>query len=381
MEFLERAIYVLLQNEPFFAHFILNSHIAFNRFKVQTAAAAVVDGSPVLIFNTEFMSKLTPHEQVAVLKHEILHLLLEHGSRFQTGSLGKSKHNANIAMDVAINQHIENIPQGGVTLASFKEVIGNKNVLPFETAEYYSSLIQEALQNGSARTSDEIEELQTTDDHDLEVPGQESNSQQAKAAVESAAAKALDQSKGNVSENLSKILNALCTEPKLHWKQLLRNFIASAVSNKTLNTRKKSHRRFDLDFPGKRKKRELVLGVVADSSGSVSDEHYHALVNEINGMINSCSDIYMLHADCEVKKVVHIKSKKDIPMDRHGYGGTAYQPGINKCLELGCNAIVYLGDMDCADTPTNPGIPVLWVTVGSTTRPGEFGKMLELKDQ
>jgi hypothetical protein len=36
--------------------------------------------------------------------------------------------------------------------------------------------------------------------------------------------------------------------------------------------------------------------------------------------------------------------------------------------------------MDTADSPADPGIPTLWVTVGNETRPGNFGEMLKISE-
>lgn len=372
MEFLAKAIYTLLQSEPFFAHFILNSKIVYDRFGVNTAAASIVDGTPILIFSTKFMGSLSDAACIGVLKHEILHLLLDH-TRNRGKDLGDRKL-ANIAMDCAINQHIDGLPAECISLESIREVCKNNAIEAFQTTEYYYMFLKQAKD----KMQKDINQ-KTLDDHDLDIPGAETNPMQAKAAAEAASSKALGASKGNISEKLSKILNDLRTEPKMNWKQILRNFVASNTTNKTLGTRKKTHRRFELDFPGRKKKRELTLGVCLDSSGSVSEESYTIFINEIAGMIGSVSCIHLVHADCEVQKVEKLVNKKQIKYERHGSGGTAYGPALNACKDLGCNAIVYLGDMDCADIPNNPQVPVLWVTVGSMVKPGEFGKILKLE--
>lgn len=389
MKWLQRAIHELISSEIFWANFTLNSKIAYDRYGVKTAGATVANGVPLLIFNSQFMESLKPEESVAVLKHEILHLMLDHCNGRMDTKTGDvitdsvSHHYKNIAMDCAINQYISHIPEGGVTLEGLRKATNKANLEEFQTAEYYYS----ALQDLEEKSQEAVKNMKTTDDHNLEgIEGEESDTPlgraMRKAAIRAAADRALKASAGKVSGELSKLLGELLSsESQVDWKSILRNFIAMSTSNKKISTRKKPHRRFDMDFPGKKSKRELRLGVCVDTSGSVGDDQYITLMKEVIGMAKETHDIYLIQADAEVKKVEKINGKKDLAkLERSGYGGTAYQPAISKALELKCNAIVYLGDMDCADEPNNPYVPVLWVTVGSTTKPGNFGWMLPLKN-
>lgn len=385
MKFMEKAIYNLLINEPYFANFTLNSRIVYDKFNVETAGATVIGTSPVLIFNTKFMSSLTTDQVVSVLKHEILHLLFDHTSpgRVLTGDAIKdqvSHYFKNIAMDCTINQYITGLPEFAVTLESFKKAVKIKEIEAFQNWEYYYDLLKNLEEKNQQAVQDM---LKTLDDHDLDVPGGQADGAVRRAGVRAASSRALRASAGNVSENLSKILGSMMdAENQVNWKQILKNFVASSVSNTKISTRKRPNRRYGMEFPGKKIKRNLKLGVCVDTSGSVGDDEYLSLMAEVVGMSKETRDIYLIQADCEVKKVDKIKGKKDFhKLERHGYGGTAYEPALVKARELGCNAIIYLGDMDCADVPNNPGVPVLWVTVGSTKRPGEFGHMVKIESK
>lgn len=376
MQFLEKGIYRLLQSEPFYAHFILNSRILFDYKKdeITTAAAATVNGTTVLIFNSEFMNSLPLPEVVSILKHEILHLLLNHTKgRFDIKNNGlDNPHNLNIAMDCAINQHIQNLPKKAVTLESLQKCVKVK-LEAFQTAEYYFDAIKDHSDQSK------ISKMNTLDNHNPNIPDKDTTPEQQRVAVQSTASKALTQAKGNVSNNLLKVLTNLNQESKVNWKQILRNFVSRSTSSFSINTRKKVNRRFDLDFPGKKKKRELTLGVCVDSSGSISDEQYMLFLNEVSFITKDTALVYLIHADSEVNKVDTLKKKKIPPRERHGNGGTAYGPALKKSVELGCDAVIYFGDMDCADIPENPGKPVLWVTVSSEDKPGNFGHILRLE--
>lgn len=369
MKFLEEAIWDLLHEEQFYAHFILNSRIVYDPKGLPTAAASVVRGTPVLLFNTKWVMSHSREQIAAILKHEVLHLLLDHIGRMDK----VDKKLYNIAADCAINQHIKDVPAGAVSLDSLSKAL-KVPLEPFESAEYYYSLIQQHAERVPAQGKG----CDTLDDHDYEVEGEEQNPQMRKMAAKNAAESATKAAAGNVPESLQKVLGQMNQDAKLPWKQLLRNFIANATTSLRIHTSKKIHRRLGLEHPGVKKKREMVLGVCVDSSGSVSDEAFTAFFDEIKQIAKQCT-VHLIDADCEIHSVVKLNSKSKLKVERHGSGGTAYGPALTKCKELKCDAIVYFGDMDCADTPENPGVPTLWVSVAShNNQPGSFGKLIKL---
>lgn len=376
MQRLEKPIYQLLKNEPFFAHFLLGCRIIFDLPEVQTASVSVNKGDITFAFNTKWFFDHPVVQQTAIIKHEIFHLLLEHcGSR---GIGITNKMAFNVALDCAINQHIPNLPNSGVTLQSLQKLT-KKPLLPFETGEYYYNEMKEVIEEANSQPHDHDFMQKGDSDETGEASG--AVKEQARIAVKHAAGQAVAASAGNVPDAVQGILGKLNAAAKIPWKQQLRNFVSSARSTKNKNTRMKPNRRFELEQPGRKKIRELVLGVCTDSSGSVSDESYAAFMNEIASISKNTKITYLVHADCQVQKVDVIKdgkAKAGVLTTRHGAGGTAYQPAIDKCIELRCDAIIYFGDMDSADKPKNPGIPFIWVRVGKQTPPGDFGRILDI---
>jgi len=367
---IEKPIYHLLKNEPFYAHFILGSKITFDNPQVKTAGAAVTKNGVQFFIDSGWFFTKTIDEQVAVLKHEVLHVALLH-----CGSRGGDKSNRmakNVAMDCAINQYIKDLPEGCVTLSSLEEIC-KKRLEPFETWEYYYEQIKQ-----------NVEPSNDPHDHDA-MEGSEqltdAEKEQLKATVKDAVNKATKSAAGNVPKELASIISEMNAASQISWKQQLRNIVAKARSIKRKNTRMKINRRFDLDQPGKKKEQELIVGVCVDSSGSVSNESYALFMSEIYHLAKNTSITYLIEADCEVQKVDVIKGgkpKAGVLTKRNGSGGTAYQPAITECIKRKCDVIVYLGDMDSADTPTNPGVPFIWVRVGSSEPPGNFGRVLDL---
>jgi predicted metal-dependent peptidase len=378
---LETAIYSLLKNEPFYAHFTLMSKIIYDT-KEETAYATIKDNTSVLGFNPDFLKKIGQDNIVKVLKHEILHQMFKHVYKKHYNINNKAEmHNWNIAMDCCINQYIRGIETLGpniVNLENFKKAIKNDNVLPFQTAQYYYDLIEQATDSCKQKVAG----METLDNHDKNSEGDsetsEAQEQLEKAIMSKIAEEALKASNGNVPSDLIKVIDALRPEAQHNWKQILRNFVANAVSKKTIGTRRKSNRRFGFDVPGKKKERQLKLGVCIDTSGSISDSQFEIFMSEIVDISKNVSEAHLIYADCIVQKVVKIDSKNKIPMERFGAGGTAYQSAIDKAIELNCDAICYFGDMDTSDTPTDPKKPFLWVITGQQNPPVNWGKSLRL---
>lgn len=377
---LERPIYDLLEKEPFFANFLLACKIDFTQDTkvVPTAGVMVQRGVINFVINTDFYFSKTRLEQVAVLKHEILHVLFDHTGKRSKGPINRAA--KNIAMDCAINQYITDLPEGGVTLETVSKLVG-KNIKAGEVWEYYYELMKDKAKENSKGAPGNHEYMEgNSDGSSIEIED-ESEAAINRAAIQDAATKAIKASAGNIPKSIQGILGQFNRAPTLPWSQILRNFVANARHVETRNSRSRAHRRYDLDQPGKRKIKRLVLGVCIDSSGSVSDELYAKFLHEISVVAKNTDTTYLIHADCEVQHVDVIKDgkmSKEKHSKRHGNGGTAYSPAINHCKKLDCDAIIYFGDMDAADTPQNPGVPFLWVRSGNQEPPGKFGRILDV---
>lgn len=370
MKPVELAISHLLSTNPFYAHFFLNCEVQYDTKNVPTAGVMITDRNILMIFNSEFLTKLTPKEIGAIIEHEVLHILFEH---IVAGKRDKNLQQmiANVAMDCSINQYIRNLPEGCITLERVEEIVKAK-LAPKETWEYYYSKI--------INSPDVAEKLKSLDDHSKWEEGDPSDGtgQMGKVVARAAAEAAMKSAKGIAPNIVQKALDMLKDNSNTPWQQILANFIAKATSSSTKNTRKRTNRRFGIDQPGKVKLRELTLGVCCDSSGSVSDEAYTKFMVEIQRISKYCNKVYIIDADCVVQDVTILKKGQRVDMKRHGNGGTAYQPAITKCLDLKVDAVVYFGDMDSADSPANPRIPFLWAIVGNQNPPANFGGVLRI---
>lgn len=371
MEQIIKAVASLLSTNPFYAHFFLNSTVKYDNKKVPTAGASLnKNGEPVFYFNTDYVKSLNGDELPALIEHEVLHILFNHTAHFSENH--QDLDNMNTAMDCAINQYIKNLPQGGVTPESLKQDLNLTDIELLREWTYYYDL----LKNNTGST---VERGKNADSHLGNEEGAPKPSAVSKVTLRDIMARSSQAARGEVPEVVSRILGEMASEDaKLPWKQLLSNFVARSIATTRKPTRKRLNRRFGIDIPGYTKKRELTLGVCVDSSGSIRDEAYVAFMTEIARLSKMAQKTYLIDADCEVQNIQTIKKDGKFNRTRHGNGGTAYQPAIDKCRELKCDAIIYFGDFDCADSPNNPRVPFLWVGIGDRTPPGDFGNVVYL---
>lgn len=335
--------------------------------------------------------ELIHRAQEVILIHECLHIINEHIPRFKKidTKIGNTKYSfnaqaANIAMDTAINQlhKIEETVDlfGGITLNAFKEMIEDENVLPNETFEYYFNKMKQNAEKLIKKYGDGLEKMPTQDDHNQWGEGGE-NGEYQKEVIKNAVKKAeKNTGVGHISGEIQLLINQLF-ESKINWKQELRRFMQGFIKYTKKVSRAKRHRRYGIIFPGKKKKYHAHIAVAIDTSGSMSDEDLKRCFTEIH-KIASTTDIQLtvIEADSNVTQVYPFDPKKEISVK--GRGGTAYQPAFDKAIELGVNGIIYLGDMDAFDTPTDPNIPTLWGVIGSKqTPPGNFGKAIYIDTQ
>ncbi len=366
-----QALCLLLADEPFYANFLINAEVDKNSKEVPTAAAAVKAGRVKILFNEAFMLSLSVGERVAVIKHEVLHILFGHIKYPNYGIIKNEAdaNNWNIAMDCAINQLIgeDRLPAGCITLKSLQQFTEEQLEAKQTCEYYYAKMMNKANEMMAAG-------LKPGDEH-MESDG---SAAEIRVAAAAAASAAMAQSRGIASSELQGVLSQLNRGSQVSWQQMLRNFVARSSSSSIAYTRKKPDRRRDLDVPGKKRKRELVIGVCTDSSGSVPDKDYEAYLNEIGHLSKHVKSVFHVQADAEVKTTKKLKKGQKPDSKRDGYGGTAYGPAIEACMKAGVDAIIYFGDMDSADKPENPGVPFLWLVSGTQNPPANFGEVVRL---
>lgn len=400
----------LIRNEPFFGHILggMQRHFTEN---VDTLAVGLRGDAIQLMVNPHFLLKeLTKGEnRVAVLKHEVLHIIFKHV--FRNKNLSHDPFLWNLATDLVVNQYVApyHLPEGAILLTTFPDL----GLKPEDTADNYyaalkklhdesnrsknkaqgqggannsgqskSPLSEKALENivGSRSPSDHT---YWADSDSPDVDGEKTGSKISGAirdAIEQVSEdqvlKSFERSQysktpGRIPSWLERYINELleARKPKLNWRNTIRMFAASSRRSQMIVTAQRESKRFEaLDGmppnPGLKLKRFQNMAVAIDTSGSINDEIISSFFAEIHGMYKQGASITIVECDADIKRSYPYIGK--IPSFVKGGGGTSFEP-VMKWLKTqgqrfdGC---VYLTDGFASAPETRPPCRLLWVLVG-----------------
>jgi len=375
---LTKAILRLFESERFYGELIMQMDRKITK-SIDTAGVRIKDRIELFV-NLEFFDKLTPAEQVAVLKHECQHILHDHIPRSREVApdvysskkrdladavIDNMKHRfINVACDLSINPGIPNIPSLAVMPALYDLPDG-------ETMEWYHE---------NLKKSKKAKDWSDYDGHPLWDDSEESTDalrQKIRNAVNEAAQNT--RSAGKMSSDDELLVSKLNASSR-DWRAELKRFVARQVEYFIESSRKKRNRRYGISIPGDIKIERLKLGVAIDTSGSVSDEALTQFMSEI-AEIAKYATVTVVEADAEVKNSYVFDPKKKYSIK--GRGGTAYQPAFdwfNK-QRIAIDGLIYFGDMDCYDNEEikRPNYPVLWAIVGTQKPPVSWGSSINIE--
>lgn len=430
-DLLSKAIFNLLKSHAFLGHLIqmLDREVSL---EIPTAGVCALNNRYRLIVNPFFYSDLKDEESIAILTHELYHLLNDHLKRRKN----KEHKIWNVACDMAINCFIPNLPK--FNRDEMKQKImkeynisekeadaklpkadkdGNCNTcllpsdhnLPDKQASefYYKKIMNDPefqnLKNkfgkqkvtvtmggsGEQMSKEEQEELKekikkgevefdfSGCDHEKwdSVGGQTSDilDEELKRMIREAKEKA-PKSFGHLpSSMIEEILKFLTT--KINWKARFRSWLQKATKVLRKNTRKRPSRRFGITFQGQNNDYKLNLVVVVDSSGSISNEDLKLFGGEINRMFNSkLADIRIVCGDTEIHDDYVLKkamTPKDFKVSgRGGTCATAWLDYITKKCKP--DAVVVLTDGYFEQVKKRPKFPILWALTIDGYKPKDF---------
>jgi predicted metal-dependent peptidase len=229
-------------------------------------------------YGSKFMSKLTDPEVAGLVLHENLHILMKHLIRGR--DLSKENHRlANMAMDYAVNQVIVDLankdpqlcklPDGGLYDPMFRD---------WSFRKIYDYLKQEQEGGKGGRGGEPL------DEHGDEVV--EGMTQEQREQLSRDINEALQQSAilaGKLGATVPKTISDLM-EPKVNWREALREFLASTMRGKDEYTWQRMNKRRLADeiyMPGVYSETVGELVIAIDTSGSISQVQLSEFASEL----------------------------------------------------------------------------------------------------
>jgi predicted metal-dependent peptidase len=408
---LSRAAVMLVMREPFFGHVLCSLQRHFTT-SITTLAVALRGQAIQLVVNPNFFLDQLKNleERTAVLKHEILHVVLNHLFRQQDSFDPRIW---NIATDLVVNQYVRpfRLPDGAILLGTFPDM----GLIPEDTAEnYYEALHilrncrNSKIPNGPTESPTSYENLEKIihsdppSDHSLwgyspceEIDGLPTGSQipqhvreALKRINDDNLINAFNRTRnshgaGSIPGWLRRQLDDLIYQrsAQIDWRSAIRAFSNSCRRSQLTPTLQRNSKRFEPveglpPVPGLKVKRAQSLIVAVDTSGSIEEKQLSEFFIEILALFRQGSEITIIEIDAQIQNIY--KFRGIVPISMKGGGGTSFEP-VMKWISTspkkydGC---IFFTD-GVADAPiTNPGCKLLWVVAG-----GEGGDHLKFGRQ
>ena len=359
---------ILMLKEPFYGLFLISLNKELTS-SIQTACVTPDKINIKLCVNPDYWVGLDEKTKLAVLKHELLHIVffhLDHFDRFPNKKL------YNIAADLEINQYIESEYKGEKWdgLEYNQDIFKELNLLPKQGTKYYYEQIQEEIiKNPDGEMAQMMDGIEG-DWHDLweAMEGMSEAerkliSKQIDHQLKEIASELSKKNRGLIPGELSQYINSLfeVKEPVIDWKSYLRRFSSQSTKVITKKSRHKPNKRFEDNPALKIKPRKNTL-VAIDTSGSVSDKELVEFFSEIYHIYKSGTDVTVIECDAQIQRVYEYKGKLE-DLKVAGRGGTDFEPVFEYLLKNKnkYNNLIYLTDGECTSPQTKILKPVLWV--------------------
>lgn len=338
-----------------------------------------------ILINPSYWDSLSPELKKGAFYHEMLHLAFGHP--LYAGDYTE-KELYKIATDIEINQHIPSdwVGKDWLTLQKLNAALGISLGEKKGSHYYYNELLKilpnnQPLQNmcsnmqgGNGKNNPNGKGQGSNspgnnkpDEHDEWASAEKVNETTQKLAAQQldyqlkAAAESC-KDRGYLPAELQNYIEKLyeLPEEKFNWKAYFRRFTGCTRDYKTKKTRRKQSKRFS-GSPGLRIIQKKKIFIALDTSGSVSDHDFKEMMSEVAHAHKTGVEITICHSDAAVAHVEKFDPKKDY--NRHGYGGTDFDPAIKyfNHVKDDYSAMIYFTDGLCTPPNTKPGKPILWV--------------------
>jgi predicted metal-dependent peptidase len=273
----------LLLRHPFFGNLATRLQIKEADEWLTTAAT---DGRNIY-FNRKFFTPLTVKQVEFVIAHEILHAVFDHIGRNE----GRDRKLFNIAADYCVNGQL------------VRDRIGEAppEIKIFHDPKYYGWGAEQVYDDLYEKYDDEqLAALGQLLDEHLDPNGEGKNGQpqytkdelkairdEMREAVMQAAQAA---GAGNVPASIARMIKDF-TEPKMNWREILRQQIQSTIKNDyTFMRPNRKGWHMSAILPGTNFEETIDICVAIDMSGSIGDEQAKDFLSEIKGIMQEYRD-------------------------------------------------------------------------------------------
>jgi len=384
---LENAVVRLLRERPFYGHFILNLRREQHSLNGKPAGVTIRDGIPILAVDHDNFQALSQSEQRGVLEHLVKHLLHLHPLRRK----GRNQHDWDVACDLAINPGIANLPEDALLPAYYKVPEG------LAAEEYYQRLVPafdtgnldgsgygdgERSERGAAGDGWDNNPAATFDSHLLWSDADSTPLTLGEEAVRAIARESLKGCDGESPTELKYVIDSLLRPPVIHWREILRQFVATAGRVGRKSSWLREHRRFSHTTPGVRKRRRLnlLIGIDVSDSTNIADMREAFACELLNIARGRDSSITLLYSNSRIQRIKSFNGPPGIVERYDGGGFTDLRPVFDyaRTMHPLPAAVIYLTD-GIGPAPEQMEFPTLWVLTAAGEKPVPWGVELRME--
>jgi predicted metal-dependent peptidase len=377
----------LLLKAPFFGNMATRMQLIEADDWCQTAAT----NGRNFYYNTKFVEKLSVKKLEFLFGHEICHCVFDHFGR--VGS--RDRQLSNIAQDYAVNQILvderigEKITEVEICLDNKFRGLAWEEIydILWEKAEKIS--LPDLLKQLGDQLDEHINEEESAgsgngDKDGKGKPGMTKEEAQAikdeikQAMIQSAAAAGA----GKTPAGIMRMIKDM-TEPKIDWRELVRQEIQSIVRNDysfTRPNRKSMHSGAIL--PGMKEATTIDVGIAIDMSGSIGDEDATTFLGEVKGIMDQYEDfkINLWCFDTDIynhKEITHDNSDDLMSYEPQGGGGTDFDINFTWMEENGIRPkkfIMFTDGYPCGSWGPEDYCDTIFIVKGNTSAEAPFGQ-------
>jgi predicted metal-dependent peptidase len=388
MNILQNTIVRLLREKPFYGHFLLNLRRAENSSSPHAVGVTIRDGVPTLSINPSLFEQYSAVERQALLEHLVGHILHLHPLRRKD----RNRHDWDVACDLAINPFIIGLPDDAVRPEQFglepglaAEEYYALLVPPFDTGNLAGSGYGDGEPDERGATGQgqaDVRDAATLDDHTIWEDADSTPFPLAEEMVRSITRDSLKGSDGEVPADIRALVDAILRPSAIPWRQVLRQFVATAGRVGRRTTWMREHRRFSHQTPGIRKRRRLNLLVGIDVSDSTNIvELREAFARELVQIAKGRdASVTVLYANSRIQRVESFTSAECVTQRYDGGGFTDLRPVFEYARGMHPTpaAVIYLTD-GIGPAPEEMEFPTLWVLTAAGEKPVPWGVELRLE--
>lgn len=345
-------------------------------------------------YNKKFVEKLSVKKLEFLFGHEICHCVFDHFGR--VGS--RDRQLSNIAQDFAVNQILVD-ERIGEKITEVK-ICYDPKYRGMAWEEIYDELWDKAEKIPMDQLMKQLGDL--LDEHinedgqgggkgdkegDKEGSGKPTLTKEEAQRIRDEIKEAMVQSAsaagaGKVPAGIQRLIKDM-TEPKISWRQLIRQEIQSIIRNDysfTRPNRKSMHSGAIL--PGMRQDTTIDVAIAVDMSGSIGTEDASTFLSEVKGIMDQYEDfsIHLWCFDTEIYNYVKItqdNSHELLEYEPQGGGGTDFDINFQFMLDQGVEAkkfIMFTDGYPCGSWGPEDQVDTIFIVKGNTSAEAPFGQ-------